>query len=67
MMIELAEAYCESLNTGRIPTIESAWDYVCSNESQKGVNEATRLIENEFRGLAKRLPVNSEILERQKE
>lgn len=29
MLIELAEAYCEAINTGRVPTIESAWDYVC--------------------------------------
>ena len=32
MLIELAEAYTESLNKGGIPVIETAWEYVQSNE-----------------------------------
>jgi hypothetical protein len=32
MLIELAEAYTDALNKGGIPVIESAWEYMQSNE-----------------------------------
>ena len=35
MLIELAEAYTESLNKGGIPVIETAWEYMQSNEIEK--------------------------------
>jgi len=31
-LVELAEAYTDSLNKGGIPVIESAWEYVQSTE-----------------------------------
>jgi len=32
MLVELAEAYTEALNKGGIPVIETAWEYMQSNE-----------------------------------
>ena len=40
MLVEMANAYCDALNAGSIPTIESAWDYVRQEEVTKGVKMA---------------------------
>lgn len=40
MLIELAEAYTESLNKGGIPVIETAWEYMQSNEIENAFKEA---------------------------
>ena len=40
MLVEMANAYCDALNQGSIPTIESAWDYVWQEEVTKGVKQA---------------------------
>lgn len=37
MVVELAKAYVDSLNTGKVPTIENAWDYMCSEENQRAL------------------------------
>ena len=42
MLLSLAEAYVEAINTGNLPNIESAWSYVCKAESQKAVEEGTQ-------------------------
>lgn len=65
MVIELAMAYVEALNTGKIPTIENAWDYVCSEENQKALRASTDTVRAEFAKLSKLLPIDStELLER---
>ena len=40
MLIELAEAYTEALNKGGIPVIETAWEYMQSNEIENAFKEA---------------------------
>jgi hypothetical protein len=40
MLIELAEAYTESLNKGGVPVIETAWEYMQSNEIENAFKEA---------------------------
>ena len=32
-LLELCEAYTQAINSGNVPCIESAWTYVCKNES----------------------------------
>ena len=29
--------YVDTINNGKVPTIETAWDYVCMAEAEKGV------------------------------
>jgi len=58
MLIELAQSYCEAINTGRVPTIESAWDYVCTTEAMKGVNEANKTVHQQCKTLLTRLPLD---------
>lgn len=58
MVIELSMAYVEALNTGKIPTIESAWDYMCSEENQKALKSAINFINEETGKLSKALPID---------
>lgn len=39
MLIELAEAYVKSLNGGKIPTIENAWNYMQASEMERALKE----------------------------
>jgi hypothetical protein len=32
MLLELADAYTSSINSGKLPNIQNAWTYVCLNE-----------------------------------
>ena len=32
-LLELCEAYTQAINQGSVPCIESAWTYVCKNET----------------------------------
>ena len=69
MLVEMANAYCDSLNDGSIPTIESAWDYVRQEEVVKGVKMA--IDSEEVRShidkiLAQESPLTDEQLETEK-
>ena len=37
MLLDLAQSYVDTINNGKVPTIETAWDYVCMAEAEKGV------------------------------
>jgi len=37
VLVSLANQYVQSFNTGSMPNIESAWTYICRNESQKAL------------------------------
>lgn len=37
MLIELCKAYIQAMNTGNMPNIETAWTYLCKNESHKAL------------------------------
>ena len=39
MLLELCESYTKAFNTGGVPCIESAWNYVCRSQCQKTINE----------------------------
>lgn len=40
MLLELCQAYTSSINSGSVPCIESAWTYLCQNESQRAFQES---------------------------
>jgi hypothetical protein len=37
MFVELIKGYINTINKGALPTVESAWVYVCSSEGLKAV------------------------------
>lgn len=59
MIVELAKAYVDTLNTGRMPTIESAWDYMCEEENQKAVKGSLYIIKTESDKIIENFPMNS--------
>jgi hypothetical protein len=42
-LIELCESYTNAINSGTVPCIESAWTYLCKNESQRAHQESLDL------------------------
>ena len=40
MLLELCNAYSDSINKGSVPCIESAWTYLCQNECQRAIQES---------------------------
>lgn len=40
MILELALAYTNAINSGSVPNIQSAWTYVCQNECHRAIEEA---------------------------
>jgi hypothetical protein len=39
MLLELAESYIKSLNGGKIPTIENAWNYMQASQLEGALKE----------------------------
>ena len=59
MLIDLAESYTEALNKGGIPVIESAWEYIQSNEIESAYKDTLKFHEDQLsNNLFKRLPLN---------
>ena len=48
MLCTLAESYVHAINNGAVPNIESAWSYICKQESQKAMDEAILMCQNAF-------------------
>ena len=46
MLLELCMAYTEAINTGSVPNIQSAWQYVCENEHQRLITKCTKYYES---------------------
>ncbi len=42
MLIELAESYINALNEGRVPTIQTAWQYVQKSELERAFELALK-------------------------
>ena len=39
-LLELCEAYTYAINQGNVPCIESAWTYVCKQESERAMRSS---------------------------
>jgi len=48
MLVKLAESYIEAINTGKIPTIENAFNYLQAHELQKAYDEVMKEHESTF-------------------
>jgi len=63
MLLSLAQSYVDSLNKGGIPTLQTAWNYMCINHSNvlklKLIDEYKQYV-NE--NIIKRIPMKSEEL-----
>lgn len=46
MLAQLAAAYADTINGGRVPDVESAWGFVCRAEGEKAVYECAQEIES---------------------
>lgn len=40
MLANLVDSYISAINNGAVPSIESAWSYICKNECNKAIMEA---------------------------
>jgi hypothetical protein len=49
MLLELTRAYLRAVNGGKVPSIESAWQYVCTSESQHAFEEALALLDRRLK------------------
>lgn len=67
MIIELAKAYVDAINTGRVPTIESAWDYMCAEENHKAAKSSMEIIKLYSQKIKQSLPVDSNEILKHKE
>ena len=62
MLVELARAYIEALNKGKVPTIDLAWDNVQAAELHRALQEATKAHQQILEQELAKLPVNEETL-----
>lgn len=42
LLVTLAQQYVNSINTGSVPNIQSAWTYICQNECQKAIEASLK-------------------------
>ncbi len=47
LLVSLCKGYMETINKGHIPSVESAWFYVCRTEGIKAIKEASDYLEKE--------------------
>lgn len=58
MLANLLRAFVVAINEGAVPSIESAWTYICQNECAKAREEAWRIYMTETEGsIVPRLPM----------
>lgn len=44
LLVSLIKSYTEAINGGMIPSVESAWYYVCRNEGLRALQDANRFL-----------------------
>ena len=50
MLLHIANGYANSINTGKIPTIESAWTYMCKQKADDVGSKCVEMIDEMIRG-----------------
>lgn len=48
MLSGLVQSYVNSINSGIVPNIQSAWTYICQNECQKALEKSLRQFDQEI-------------------
>lgn len=64
MLLELANSYITAINTGSLPNIQNAWQYVCQNECLRAIQESVSLYEEQVQAalLSAKQSENEEVL-----
>ena len=62
MLVQLAKSYIEALNSGKVPTIDLAWDNVQAAELNRALQEAAKAHQQILEQELAELPVNEETL-----
>ena len=63
--IQLVEVYVEAINEGAVPSIQSAWTYICKQGAEAAYEEARTRFEHEVSQFVtpQTLPMNQDDLE----
>ena len=61
MLLQLALAYVETMNSGKVPDVESAWGFVCRAEGEKAVQECSIEIEKIMSNFKSKVLTNDEL------
>lgn len=48
MLAGLVQSYVNSINSGVVPNIQSAWEYICQNECQKAMEKSLKQFDSEM-------------------
>ena len=67
MVVEICKAYLIAINSGNVPNIENAWNYLCKQESHKAMNDTLSLLEKKLQDQIKEGPNNAKELKKMKE
>ena len=59
----LVELYVEAINTGAVPSIQSAWTYLCRQGADQALETAKAQFEKDLAQFVAHLPMNQEDLE----
>jgi hypothetical protein len=54
MLVNLCKGYMEAINKGHVPSVESAWFYVCRSEGLKAIKQTTDFLDKEVEDLLKK-------------
>jgi hypothetical protein len=53
MLLELCHSYTRAINEGSVPSIKSAWSYICLNECQRAINDSISTYEFSMNAFSK--------------
>ena len=60
MLANLASAYADAINSGKMPNIESAWQYLVKAEAHKAKSEAIGVLKSALKDATKENIMNDE-------
>ena len=62
-LVNLAYAYTIAINTGAVPSIQNAWNYICETKCQHALTAALKHYENTAKDLVVELPMGVDELD----
>ena len=62
MLLGLCKSYERAINDGEVPNVNSAWSYLCKNETLKAFREAETILDRKHQELSKGDALSSEEL-----
>ncbi len=61
--ITLVQLYVDAINTGAVPSIQSAWTYLCKQGAEQALDATKQSFERELSQFVMHLPMNQEDLD----